>query len=105
MPRKGHKRYSKENPQRVQIPKSLKKQMKRLHEEGHKPAKIRELLKLGDIPKSTFYDCLNYNQADETHHKVRNRTVAQVQVEFEKAVTELYRQRARSRGFGRQYVN
>ena len=99
MPRKGHNLFSEK---RVQIPKNLKKKMKRLHAEGHKPEKIKELLQLGDIPKSTFYNCLKHGQSGETKHKVRNRTVDQMQLNYEKEVTLLYRQRARSRGFGRQ---
>ena len=52
--------------------------MKRLHAEGHKPEKIKELLQLGDIPKSTFYNCLKHGQSGESNHKVRNRTVDQM---------------------------
>ena len=71
MPRKNHKKY--ENKKRTQVSKSLKIQIQRLHEQGHKPAKIKEKLKLGDMPRQTFHNCLNYS--DKTVHKMRNRTV------------------------------
>ena len=100
MPRKNHKKY--ENKKRTQVSKSLKIQIQRLHEQGHKPAKIKEKLKLGDMPRQTFHNCLNYS--DKTVHKMRNRTVDNVQEQFEREVTLLYRQRARSRGFGLDFV-
>ena len=66
MPRKNHKKY--ENKKRTQVSKSLKIQIQRLHEQGHKPAKIKEKLKLGDMPRQTFHNCLNYS--DKTVHKM-----------------------------------
>ena len=80
MPRKNHKKY--ENKKRTQVSKSLKIQIQRLHEQGHKPAKIKEKLKLGDMPRQTFHNCLNYS--DKTVHKMRNRTVDNVQEQFER---------------------
>ena len=51
MPRKGHKKFS---DKRVQVPKKLNQQMKRLHDEGKKMDKIIEILQLGNIPRSKF---------------------------------------------------
>ena len=101
MPRKGSTQYGEK---RVQIPKKLKKQIKRLYEQGIKPRKIKEMLNLGNMPRSTFNLCVKYNETDETKSKIRNKTVDKIQAEFERDVTILYRQRARSRGFGRQFL-
>ena len=102
MPRKGHTKFS---DKRVQVPKKLNQQMKRLHDEGKKMDKIIEILQLGNIPRSTFYSCISSNGGEETSHKTRNRTVDSIQVEFEREVTLLYRGRARSRGFGQKFVD
>ena len=51
MPRKGHTKFS---DKRVQVPKKLNQQMKRLHDEGKKMDKIIEILQLGNIPRSKF---------------------------------------------------
>ena len=57
MPRKGHTKFS---DKRVQVPKKLKQQMKRLHDEGKKMDKIIEILQLGNIPRSKFTERKKY---------------------------------------------
>ena len=69
--------------------------MKRLHEQGRSKEEIYKSLNLGVMPRSTYYQCLKYEDADSgIKHKVRNHYVAVNQKTFETDFCNLYRKRA-----------
>ena len=55
------------------VSKKIKSAMKRLHEQGRSKEEIYKSLNLGVMPKSTYYKCLKYGDADSgIKHKIRN---------------------------------
>ena len=45
--------------------------MEQLYQEGKKPSEIKQMLQMGDISRQTFYNCVNYEENEETKHKTR----------------------------------
>ena len=87
------------------VSKKIKSATKRFHEQGRSKEEIYKFLNLGVMPRSTFYQCLKYEDADSgIKHKVRDAFVAVTQKAFETDFCNLYRKRAEKRGFGKKFL-